>query len=102
MIAGRYEGVDTRVKKILKAEELSIGHYILTGGEVPAMVVVDAISRQITGVLGHDESLEEKRVSSSEMYTRPEVIKYKDKNYKVPKVLISGNHKKINEWRKGR
>ncbi len=102
LIAGRYEGVDTRVKKILKAEELSIGHYILTGGEVPAMVVVDAISRQITGVLGHDESLEEKRVSSSEMYTRPEVIKYKDKNYKVPKVLISGNHKKINEWRKGR
>ncbi len=102
LIAGRYEGVDARVKKVLKAEELSIGPYVLTGGEVPAMVVVDAISRQIPGVLGHSESLEEKRISSSEMYTRPEVVKYKNKNYKVPKVLLSGDHKKIEEWRKGR
>ncbi len=102
LIAGRYEGVDARVKKALKAEELSIGPYVLTGGEVPAMVVVDAMSRQIPGVLGHEESLEEKRISSSEMYTRPEIIKYKDKNYKVPKVLLSGDHKKIEEWKKGR
>ncbi len=102
LIAGRYEGVDARVKKALRAEELSIGPYVLTGGEVPAMVVVDAISRQIPGVLGHAQSLEEKRVASSEMYTRPEVVKYKDKNYKVPKVLLSGDHKKIEEWRKGR
>ncbi len=66
------------------------------------MVVVDAVSRQIPGVLGHAESLEEKRVASSEMYTRPEIIKYKNKNYKAPKVLLSGDHKKIEEWRAGR
>ncbi len=99
LIAGRYEGIDTRVKKALRAEEVSIGPYVLTGGEVPAMVVVDAVSRQIPGVLGHTESLEEKRTASSEMYTRPEVIKHKGKNYKVPKVLLSGDHKKIEEWR---
>ncbi len=102
LIAGRYEGIDSRVKKALRAEEVSIGPYVLTGGEVPAMVVVDAISRQIPGVLGHAESLEEKRVASSEMYTRPETIKYKGKNYKVPKVLLSGDHKKIEEWREVR
>jgi len=90
------------VKKALHAEEVSIGPYVLTGGEVPAMVVVDAVSRQIPGVLGHAESLEEKRVASSEMYTRPETIKHKGKNYKVPKVLLSGDHKKIEEWREGR
>ena len=100
LIVGRYEGIDTRVKKALRAEEVSIGPYVLTGGEVPAMVVVDAVSRQIPGVLGHAESLEEKRIASSEMYTRPEAIKYKGKNYKVPKVLLSGDHKKIEEWRK--
>ncbi len=99
LIAGRYEGIDTRVKKALRAEEVSIGPYVLTGGEVPAMVVVDAVSRQIPGVLGHVESLEEKRTASSEMYTRPEVIKHKGKNYKVPEVLLSGDHKKIEEWR---
>ncbi len=102
LVAGRYEGIDSRVKKALRAEEVSIGPYVLTGGEVPAMVVVDAISRQIPGVLGHAESLEEKRTASHEMYTRPETIKYKGKNYQVPKVLISGDHKKIEEWREGR
>ena len=102
LISGRYEGIDSRVKKALHAEEVSIGPYVLTGGEVPAMVVVDATARQILGVLGHAESLEEKRVASSEMYTRPEMIKHKGKNYKVPKVLLSGDHKKIDEWRKGR
>ncbi len=99
LISGRYEGIDSRVKKALRAEEVSIGPYVLTGGEVPAMIVVDAVSRQIPGVLGHAESLEEKRVASSEMYTRPEVIKHKGKNYKVPKVLLSGDHKRIEEWR---
>ena len=102
LIAGRYEGIDSRVKKALRAEEVSIGPYVLTGGEVPAMVVVDAVSRQINGVLGREESLEEKRAASSEMYTRPEVVKYKGKNYKVPKVLLSGDHKKIDEWREGK
>jgi len=101
LISGRYEGLDARVQKILKAEEISIGDYVLTGGELPAMVLIDSISRQIPGVLGKYESLEEERVFSSEVYTRPEVLKYKNKNYKVPKVLLSGNHKKIEEWKKG-
>jgi tRNA (guanine37-N1)-methyltransferase len=99
LICGRYEGIDGRVKKILKAEEITVGPYVLTGGELPAMLVIDSISRQIPGVLGKYESLEEERVSSSEMYTRPEVLKWKGKNYKVPKVLLSGDHKKIEEWR---
>jgi tRNA (guanine37-N1)-methyltransferase len=100
LICGRYEGIDARVQKILKAEEISIGDYVLTGGELPAMVLIDSIARQIPGVLGKYESLEEERISSSEVYTRPEVLKYKNKNYKVPKVLLSGNHKKIEEWKK--
>jgi len=100
LISGRYEGIDARVQKILKAEEISIGDYVLTGGELPAMVLIDSISRQIPGVLGRYESLEEERVSSSEVYTRPEVLKYKNKNYRVPKVLLSGNHKLIDEWKK--
>ena len=99
LISGRYEGIDARVQKIFKAEEISIGDYVLTGGELPAMVLIDSISRQIPGVLGKYESLEEERVSSSEVYTRPEVLKYKNKNYIVPKVLLSGNHKKIEEWK---
>lgn len=100
LIAGRYEGIDGRVKKILKAEEYSIGPYILTGGELPAMVMIDAIARQIPGVLGKDESLEDKRVSSHEVYTRPEVLTWAGKNYRVPPVLLSGDPKKINEWKR--
>lgn len=99
LISGRYEGIDARVQKILKAEQISIGDYVLTGGEVPAMVLIDSISRQVPGVLGKYESLEEERVSSSEVYTRPEVLKYKGKNYRVPKVLLSGNHKEIDKWK---
>lgn len=99
LISGRYEGIDARVQEILKAEEISIGDYVLTGGELPAMILIDSISRQIPGVLGKYESLEEERVSTSEVYTRPEVLKYKNKNYKVPKVLLSGNHKLIDEWK---
>ncbi len=112
LIAGRYEGVDERIKKIFstnmwktsggRIEEISIGPYVLTGGEIPAMVVVDAVSRQIKGVLGKEESLEEKRYGVGvPVYTRPEIFKYKGKEYKVPKVLLSGDHKKIDEWRKG-
>lgn len=100
LIAGRYEGIDGRVKKILKAEEYSIGPYILTGGELPAMIMIDTIARQIPGVLGKDESLEEKRVSSHEVYTRPEVLDWQGKKYRVPPVLLSGDPKKINEWKK--
>ncbi|MFA6296961.1 MAG: tRNA (guanosine(37)-N1)-methyltransferase TrmD [Candidatus Paceibacterota bacterium] len=102
LISGRYEGIDARVKKILKAEDISIGDYVLTGGELPSMIVIDTISRQLKGVLGDISSLEESRISSSEMYTRPEVLEYKGKKYRVPKVLTSGNHKKIDEWRAGK
>lgn len=100
LICGRYEGIDTRINKVFKTEKISIGDYVLTGGELPAMVVIDSISRQIRGVLGNHDSLEEERVSSSEFYTRPEVLEYKGKKYKVPKVLLSGDHKKIEEWKK--
>jgi tRNA (guanine37-N1)-methyltransferase len=100
LIAGRYEGIDVRVKKVLKAEEVSIGPFVLTGGELPAAIIVDAVARQIPGVLGNETSVEEKRVASGEMYTRPEVLTYGDKKYRVPKVLLSGDHKKIEEWRK--
>ena len=98
-ICGRYEGIDARVKKILKAKEWSIGEYVLTGGELPAMVCIDAITRQIDGVLHAAESLEENRIASHEIYARPEIYEYKGKKYKVPKVLLSGNHKEIDAWR---
>ena len=99
LIAGRYEGIDERVKKVFKTEDISVGPYVLTGGELPAMLVIDCVSRQIEGVLGNFSSLEESRISSSETYTRPEVIEYKKKKYRVPKVLLSGDHKKIDLWR---
>ena len=102
IICGRYEGIDSRVKKITKAQEVSIGNYVLTGGELAAMVMIDSISRQLDGVLGNKASLEETRVSSHEMYTRPEVYEYQGKKYKVPKVLTSGDHKKIEEWKIGK
>jgi tRNA (guanine37-N1)-methyltransferase len=102
LIAGRYEGIDARVGKILHAELVSIGPYILTGGELPGLVVVDAIARHIPGVLGKSESLEESRIASSEVYTRPEVLLHQGKKYRVPKVLLSGNHAKIEAWRKSR
>lgn len=99
IICGRYEGIDHRVNKIFKTTDISIGNYTLTGGELPAMVIIDAISRRIDGVLGNNASIEENRVSSSRVYTRPEALIYKGKKYSVPKVLLSGNHKKINDWR---
>jgi tRNA (guanine37-N1)-methyltransferase len=99
LICGRYEGIDSRIIEIAGAEELSIGDYVLTGGELPAMVVIDSMSRQVPGVLGKFESLEEERISSGKMYTRPEVFEYKGKEYSVPEVLMSGHHKKIDEWR---
>ncbi len=102
IVCGRYEGIDARVKKILHAEEISIGPYILTGGEVPALAIIDATARQIPGVLGKFESLEESRTASPEIYTRPEILKHKGKNYRVPKVLLSGNHSQMEEWKKRR
>jgi len=99
IISGRYEGIDTRVKKILKAEEVSVGDYVLTGGELPALTIIDAVARNVPGVLGTFESLEDERVSSGEMYTRPEVLEYKKKKYKVPAVLVGGNHALIEAWK---
>ncbi|HTH93440.1 MAG TPA: tRNA (guanosine(37)-N1)-methyltransferase TrmD [Candidatus Paceibacterota bacterium] len=98
-ICGRYEGVDDRVRKILKADEISVGDFVLTGGELPALVMTDAIARQIPGVLGDALSIEESRTASPHVYTRPEVFVYKKKKYKVPDVLLSGDHKKIDQWR---
>lgn len=106
MLSGRYEGIDARVAQILKKEvgaanfaDISIGDYVLTGGELPAMVLIDSISRQIKGVLGKYESLEEERISASEFYTRPEILEWKGKEHKVPKVLLGGNHKEIDAWK---
>ena len=100
MICGRYEGIDARVKKALTAEEISIGPYILTGGELPAAVVADAVARHIPNVLGKEESLEEERgISGFPVYTKPEVFEFKGKKFKVPKVLLSGHHIKIKNWR---
>jgi tRNA (guanine37-N1)-methyltransferase len=102
LVCGRYEGIDARVKKAFKMEDISVGPFVLTGGELPAMVVLDCVSRQVEGVLGNLNSLEETRVASHDSYTRPEVFEYKGKKYKVPKVLLSGDHKKIEEWKKTR
>ena len=90
------------MEKILKPEIISIGDYVLTGGEIPAMVIIDAVARQIKGVLGDNESLEENRDSHDEFFTRPEVIKIKNKNYKVPSEFLSGDPKKIKEWKENR
>jgi tRNA (guanine37-N1)-methyltransferase len=106
IICGRYEGIDERAFKIIKSfkgskiKKLSLGQFVLTGGEVPALAIIDAVSRRITGVLGKDQSVEERRVASSEVYTRPEVLKYRGKQYRVPKVLLSGNHSEIEGWRR--
>ncbi len=102
IVSGRYEGIDARVKKIFKMEEVSVGPFVLTGGELPAMLMIDVISRQVEGVLGNFDSLEERRVSASNVYTRPEKFKYRGKAYVVPKILLSGHRAKIDEWKKKR
>ena len=99
LISGRYEGIDGRVKKILKAEDISVGDYVLTGGELPALTIIDAVARHIPGVLGTHDSLEDDRIATGETYTRPEVLEYKKKKHRVPAVLVEGDHKKIEEWR---
>jgi len=105
LICGRYEGVDERVAKYIADITLSIGPYDLMGGEIPAMVVIEAVSRLIPGVLGKTELLKE-RITKTKgfveyaQYTRPAVFSPKKGVYwKVPKVLLSGDHKKIKEWR---
>lgn len=107
MICGRYEGVDERVAKHIADIELSIGDYDLMGGELPAMVTIEAVSRLIPGVLGKPAFLKE-RITKGKgfieyaQYTRPEAFTpKKGVRWKVPKVLLSGHHQRIEEWRKG-
>lgn len=102
IIAGRYEGIDSRVQKALKAEYVSVGDYILTGGELPALTIVDSTARQVPGVLGDIDSLEDDRNTSGEAYTRPGVFEFKKKKYKVPPVFLGGNHAEIERWRRGK
>ena len=80
-------------------DDISIGPFVLTGGELPAMLIIDSIARQRKGILGNFDSLEERRISSHDPYTRPEVFEYKGKKYKVPKILLSGHRAKIEEWK---
>ena len=106
LVCGRYEGIDERAKKILKTlapvKEFAVGEAIYTGGEVPALAIIDAVTRRLPGVLGKDASVEERRIASSAVYTRPETILYKKKKYRVPKVLQTGHHANIDNWRSKR
>ena len=99
LICGRYEGVDERVREHLVDDEISIGDYVLSGGEIAAMVIVDTVARLIPGVLGNESSIKEdsfyRGLLDYPQYTRPAEFM----GWKVPQVLRSGNHKKIREWR---
>lgn len=106
-ICGRYEGVDERVAQYIADEEISIGNYVLFGGEVAAMVVTEAVARLIPGVVAKTESIEKESFSDVSavtkehpQYTRPEVLVIGGKKRKVPPILLTGDHKKIEEWRK--
>jgi tRNA (guanine37-N1)-methyltransferase len=104
LVCGRYEGVDERVKNFVD-EEISIGDYVLTGGEPAAMVVVDSITRLLPGALGNKQSPEDESHSlpgtlEYPQYTKPEVFHAGRKKYKVPDILLSGNHAEIEKWRK--
>lgn len=98
-LCGHYEGVDERALEIINAEEISIGDYVLTGGELPCMVVIDTLARFIKGVLSNDASTEEESFRNNLLeypqYTRP--IEYE--GLKVPEILVSGNHQKVAKWR---
>ena len=114
MICGRYEGIDERVAKHIADEEISIGDYVLFGGEVPAMVIMEAVTRLLPGTVGKQQSIEDesfketsglvkdqiKKFLEYPHYTRPAIVKINGGVRKVPRVLLSGNHKKIEEWRK--
>lgn len=111
LICGRYEGVDERVAQYIANEQISIGNYVLMGGELPAMVLVETVARLIPGVLGKPELLQQripplprrggKGFVEFPQYTRPETFEpKKGVKWRVPKFLLSGNHKKIEEWRK--
>ena len=99
ILCGHYEGIDQRVLDKIVDEEISIGDYVLTGGEIPAMVLIDSVSRYVKGVL-NEESVKEESFSNGLLeypqYTRPEVFE----GEKVPNILLSGNHQNIEKWRK--
>ena len=99
LVAGRYEGIDERIIESLIDEEWSVGDYVLSGGELPAMVLIDAVVRFVPGVLGHSQSAEQDSFADGLLdcphYTRPEVLDGKQ----VPSVLLSGDHEKIRQWR---
>ncbi len=99
LLCGHYEGIDQRVIDKIQPEEISVGDYVLTGGELPAMILIDAVSRYVDGVLSEDSTIEES-FSNGQLeypqYTRPEVFE----GMKVPEVLLSGNHQNIEKWRK--
>ncbi len=100
LLCGHYEGIDERIIELLIDEEISIGDYVLTGGEIPAMAVVDSVARYIPGVLGKLESAEDESFSNDLLeypqYTRPQEFM----GLKVPEVLVSGNHELVDKWRK--
>lgn len=100
IVCGHYEGIDERIIKLCIDEELSIGDYVLTGGELPAMVLIDAVARYIPSVLGNNETTSEESFSNGLLeypqYTRPSVFM----GEKVPEVLLNGNHQEIAKWRK--
>ena len=104
-ICGRYEAIDERVAKNLATDVVSIGDYVLMGGELPALVAIEAVARLLPGAVGNSEALIGERITKTggfveyPQYTRPDVVEIKGKKVRVPKVLLSGNHKKINEWR---
>ena len=103
LICGRYEGVDERVAKYLADEEISIGDFVLTGGEIPAMIVVDSVSRIIPGVLGNEESFRGESFYKKDYLEHPQYTKPADfRGWKVPEALLRGNHKVIEEWKKER
>lgn len=101
-VNGYYEGIDARVDKLVD-EKISLGDFVLTNSELATAIIIDSVSRLIPKVLGNCESLKYESHNDGleyPQYTRPETIKYKNKNYKVPDVLLSGNHKKIEDWKK--
>jgi tRNA (guanine37-N1)-methyltransferase len=101
IICGHYEGVDERVREYLIDEDISIGRYVLSGGELPALVISDVLLRFVPGVLGNPESLEEESFEKNIEIEYPQYTRPADFNgWKVPKVLTSGNHAKIESWRK--
>jgi tRNA (guanine37-N1)-methyltransferase len=100
IICGRYEGVDDRVRQHVATEEISIGDYVLSGGELPAVVIIDAVSRLVPGVVGDEQSIEEDSFTRGLLdyphFTRPAEFR----GYRVPDVLVSGHHAEIRRWRK--